>query len=263
MRIWSILLVSGLVACTSGTPGDTSEPDDTGENPDTGEEGDLSARLEGTVRGPDGNLLPGADIRFCRGLECRYGTTDAQGAFAFDKALVAWHSLEIVPPADSGLATWFAPIELKTDQHRDLDLTIPALDAAHALSASPTELELGSGLLVTVGESDLEPPLFVPRATHAAGVQVDPAHWPPVDREASEIVAVWFTVPFDHQAASGLPVRIENQWELEEGTSLEVWVGSYGESVWLDAGTLQVGDDGYLTGEAALPLLSTVVLVAP
>src|SRR5690606_20930327 len=146
---------------------------------------------------------------------------------------------------------------------RVIDVTIPALDAAHELPATAAELELGQGLFVTVGKDDLEPPLFVDPATHAAGVRVEQATWPPLDEIDSEkVVAVWYTVPFDHHAKSdaGLPLRVQDQWSLDEGAELSVWVGSYGESAWLPAGSLTVGADGWLTGEAALPHLSTVVL---
>lgn len=261
MRSWSTLLALCLVACHGAVDtNDTDEPEDTDEPILPGEQGDTSATLSGKVVGPDGEL-DGANIRFCRGEQCRYATTANGGAFTFEKALVAWHSLEIVPPAGSGLATWFAPIELLKDQSRQLDITIPALDPLVALPDASAELELGQGLYVTLGKGDLVPPLFVDPATHASGVLVDTEHHPPLD-SLEEVVAVWYTAPFDHHAKSddGLPVRVKDAWGLAEGEVLEVWVGSYTDSAWLPAGTLTVGEDGWLTGDAALPLLSTVVL---
>lgn len=259
---WICLVLAG---CGSGsgskdtadqteTPGTNDSA--TTEDPDA----DLSAQLQGLVTGPSGPLA-NANIRFCRGAECRYFTTEADGTYAFSDVLVAWHSLEIVPPPGSGLATAFAALEFQTDQSRTVDISIPALDSPQALGARK-ELELGSGLLVTVGADDLEPPLFVDPATEAAGVQVPEAQWPPIDRPG-EVLALWYTVPFDHTAvpAEGLPVRIENQWDLPKGQTYQIWVASYRDSAWLDAGTLTVGADGYLTGDAALPLLSTVALV--
>lgn len=268
MRFWWMIGATALVACggdndsASDGTGDSGPPTaDTGTFPTTSTTQNNSARLQGTVRGPSGPLAE-ADIRFCRGTQCRYYTTEADGAYTFDDATVAWHSLEIVPPESSGLATAFAPIELLDQQDRTIDLTLVPLETSTPLGA-PAEIALGSGLLVTLGAADLEPPLFVDPATHAGGTQVPAELWPPIDQPGT-VIALWYTEPFDHQAvpAGGLPIRVENQWGLTEGSAYDVWVGSYKDSAWLPAGSLVADPNGILVGDAALPLLGTVALVA-
>ena len=129
----------------------------------------------------DENALADVDIRFCRGTECRYFTTGSDGSYAFENVPAGWNSFELVPPEGSGLATAFAPVKLASASTRTIDLTIPALEGQTPISqASPTEIALGSGLLVTMAADDIAPPMFVDPATHAGGVLVPSALWPPI-----------------------------------------------------------------------------------
>ncbi len=264
---WTLAL---LVACEiSGKPDDTSIDDtddtdttDTDTIPiDTDDGVDRSAALSGILRDSAGTALEEMDIRFCRGSACRTANTDATGTFTFDDVEVDWHSFEAVPPEGSGLATVFFPLGFATDQARDLDVTIPTLDPQIELPATAAEFTLGEGLMLTVGTDDIQEPDFVDPATHAAGVRVDGANWPPVDREGS-VVAMWYLVPFDHHATNdGLPIRFDNgPLGLTEGATYQLWVGSYSDATWVDAGQV-TESGGLLEGDAKLPMISTVALV--
>ncbi len=235
----------------TGTPIDTDDTQTTTL--------DLSASLAGSLVDPAGAPVAAAQILFCRGVLCRTGDTDASGTFSFDEVEVAWHSLEIRPP-NSDQAYVFAPVRFDTDQARAIDLIMPDIDPATPLQATATEIEMGAGLFVTVGSADLEPPLLVDPATEVAGVLLDPAWWVPTDDVAGTVLAQWSVKPFDHVAPNGLPIRIENTFGLADGTTTRVWVGSYADSAWLDAGTLTAAG-GWLEGDARLPLTSTVLLV--
>ena len=105
---------------------------------------------------------------------------------------------------------------------------------------------------------DLEAPFGEDAATEAAGVQATVL--PTIEGVVGMAIAGWYTEPFNHKSATGLPFRIENQWGLAEGAELHVWVGSYDDFAWLDAGMVTV-TDGFLIGAGKLPLLSTVILV--
>ncbi len=223
---------------------------------------DRSARLEGVVLDGAGTPLSGSELRLCRGPACRNGETDEAGSFLFEEVHVDWHAFEIKPPTGMDqLATAFAPLVFATDEIRTLAVVLPTLDAASPLPASPTELEVGAGLFLTLDETTLEPPLFVEAATEVSGIQVEGADQLPVDLEGT-VLGMWYLEPFDHEAPDGVPVRVANQWDLAEGVSAQVWVGSYGTSVWLEAGSLEVSGAS-LEGDAFLPLCSTVVLLAP
>ncbi len=260
-----------LVGC-SGTPtgddptdaahetGTPSETDTTDTDTNTVTE-DTSAALSGTISGGSGPLGE-VDLRLCRGLVCRNGLTDGGGAFEFAEVVVDWHSFEIVAPEGSGYATAFAPLRFETDQARVVDVTlVPA--TAHDLPASPGPVEVSPGVHVTVGEGELEPPTpFDPAPTEITGAEVPQALWMPTDGIAGTVVGVWYLGPFDTVASpsGGLPITFDNTWSLADGTTLRVFVGSYLTSSWIDAGTVTVSG-ATLAGDAALPHLSTVLLV--
>jgi hypothetical protein len=275
MRGWFGLLV--LAACSGGkgeddavateTPADTDTDADADADADTDTDTDTDTDVVATnaalsgVATLDGGA-PAADlaVKLCRGLACRNGGTDGAGAYEYTDVHVDWHSFEIVPP--EGYATVLAPLVFGDQETRTVDVLVPELDPATALVGAAAEIEAGEGLLVTVGSADLEPPLFEDPATEVAGVRVPESGRVPVDGAAT-VIDMWYLYPFNHTATQGgLPVRFENLWALEEGTTLEVWVGSYDESAWLMAGTVTV-NGAMLEGNALLPITSTVALVQP
>ncbi len=262
-----------MMACADGTatnPEDGAQDSAAVDTVDTGFTGpietddvDRSASLASTVQDESGAPLEGAEIRFCRALVCRTGTTDGAGRVAFDDVEVDWHSFEVQPPkGQNGLAIAYAPLVFDTEESRDITMVLPALDTPTNLPATTAEeIEAGTGLFVTVAASDLEPPLFEEEPTTIAGVLLEEAQLPPVDLDR-EVVAMWFMRPFDYVAEKGLPLRFANQWELKDGETYEVWVGSYLDQAWLPSGTVTVKGDS-LTGDAKLGLVSTVMLTKP
>lgn len=267
MRGWMAVLA--LVGCSgTGTddgPTDEGSPTDSPSETDTTETDtptvteDISAGLSGTITGTGGPLAD-VDLRLCRGLVCRNGLTDGGGAFDFPDVVVDWHSFEIVGP--SGYATAFAPLRFDTDQHRTVDVTlVPA--TAHEVPATRGAVQVAPGVHLTVGEGDLEPPTpFDPAPSEITGAAVPEAAWMPVDEVPGTVLGVWYLGPFDTPAApsAGLPIAFDNTWALADTTTLRVYVGSYLDSAWVDAGTVTVTGTT-ISGDAALPHLSTVLLV--
>ncbi len=263
MRVWALLMV----AC-GGSSGDAADSaattetgtvttGDTGGGSGTG--GTTPQSFAGTLTGPTGEPLSAWSLKFCNVTGCRMGETDAAGAFRFDDATTDPYAFEPVPPVGSGYATVLMPLTLDPDETRAVDIEVPMLDAAEPLSATPAEVELGSGLFVTVS-TDLDAPFGAEAATEARGVQARVL--PAFDDIPGTVIAAWYLDPFNYKSAEGLPFRIENQWFLADGSALHVWVGSYDDFAWLDAGEVVVSG-GSLSGTGRLPLLSSVVLVQP
>jgi hypothetical protein len=244
--------------------GDTGAPDDTGTtdtDTDTVPGEDRSASLSGTILSPGGPLAD-VDLRLCRGTNCRNEVTDAGGAYTYADVAVDWYSFEVVRPEGTAYATAFAPLEFRSGEARTLDVVLLAHDAPSPLGPTATEHETGDGLYLTLGEPDLTPPLLAPRATEVSGVFVPEGQRVPTDGVTGTVLGMWYVDPFDHTATGAdIPVRIEDRWALADGTELEVYVGDYLSSAWLSAGTA-TASGGQLTG-AALPVLSTVILVQP
>ncbi len=236
---------------TETTPGD--DDDDTNE--------DKSAALSGTVTDANGSPLVDVNIRFCRGDQCRYFTTLADGGYEFADVVVDGQAFEAVPPEGSGLTTAFVPLEFETGQARVVDVMIPVEATPVPLPpATPAELDLGS-VLLTVAASDLEPPLFVEPATEASATLVPEGDWLPTDTITGTVVAMWYVLPFDHHAATGLPVRFDLGSIGLAGATYEVWVGEYDEARWAYLGTITESGGGIYEGGYDLPLTSTLILV--
>jgi hypothetical protein len=122
-------------------------------------------------------------------------------------------------------------------------------------------VEVAPGIRVTVGQGELEPPSpFDPAPTEITGAAVPQALWVPTDGISGTVLGQWFLGPFDTPASAGLPIAFDDAWTLGDGATLRVYVGSYEASAWLDAGTV-TSAGGVLSGDAELPLLSTVLLV--
>jgi hypothetical protein len=69
--------------------------------------------------------------------------------------------------------------------------------------------------------------------------------------------------PFEATSSKGVPIQFANQWSLEPGTELSVFAGGAStDPGWVSCGTVVVSGDGKrLIGTAALPILTSVVLV--
>jgi len=259
---WIALLAAA--ACTGDETkdshtGTTTDPSTTDTTPEVME--DRSAELTARVVDENGAPIEAASVRFCRGPECKFADSDADGRFGFTKVVVDWHSLEIVPPStSSGLATAFAPVVFETETTRDVTLHMVPLDAPVTLTGSAEARQMGDGLQIDIALGDLEPPTFVKEATEVAGVRLEKSQWVPVDEQAGSVVAQWYLEPFDHHAKGDLPMTFSNDYKLKDGTELKVLVGDYLTSEWLEAGTLTV-NAGAIEGTANLPVTSTVVLL--
>ena len=246
---------------SSATTDDTGTLSTTGTATGTTNTENTSASLNGVITDSAGADLPETDIRFCRGSACRVFKTEGNGDYTFDSVAVdAWFSLELVPPLGSGMATALVPVTFGDKEARVLDIQLPMLDAATALAA-PAAIEMGAGLWITIGIDDLETPFLMEDATEAAGVQVAPAQWVPIDGVTGTVAAMWHTAPFDYHAPTGLPVSITAaDAGLTGDGPYTLWVSSYTESAWLEVGVLTDDGAGNLTTTGTLPLLSTIMV---
>jgi hypothetical protein len=187
--------------------------------------------------------------------------TQPDGTYAFANVDAADSSFEPIP-VDSSLATPFTPLTFAPLENRVLNMVVPALSHEYDLTTTDQEVELGTGLFVTVNSDNIDPPLFTDPAESVAGVRVDAAHFPPMDWDA-ELLAVWYTAPFDHHSPNGLPYRItgDSDMGLVDGDVVEVWIGSYSSSSWNLVESM-IFADGIAT-QATLPMFSTLALVRP
>lgn len=267
-RAFSLLLL--LTACDGGSkdPVDDTDPPAT-DDTDTGGGGDDTdlpegARILGTLKDASGALITeGVRLQYCRGTQCLTANAFEAGAFAFNGLTPGFGSFEVVPLGDSNLASVFAPVEVATDQVKDIGaIVVPAFGPDHTLQVDEEEFEVATGLFLTAAAGDLEPPTpFDPAPTAIRGVDAT-ANPAPIEGLAGTLLAMWYLGPFDAHAPDGLGVRIVDTWGLDSGDA-ELWAGDYATAAWIKVGDLD--DDGAdnLTPSAGakLGILSTLVVV--
>lgn len=257
-----------LIACSGGDTSidsnDTAETGDT-EETDTDDTGDtgtavpLTGAMSGTVVGPDGQPLFEAAVNICR-VVCFRVLTDANGGYSYSE-LEAWTaSFYVIPDASSGLATAMAPLSWADGENKVLDIQMLERGPSQPIPAVATELELADGLWVTLGMDTLVP-AFGYDLVDTSAVRVAEADRLPIELD-DEVLDVWYVHPWESEAEAGAALRVANTYGLAPGESVRAWVASLPtEYSWLDAGTLTVSGDGtMLEGEAALPVLTTLVL---
>ena len=268
MRILALALIP-LVACIGGKTIDTADTevieDDTGLV-DTGEP--LGGFLTGTATTEDGAPVVGARVSLCATV-CRTADTDAAGSYFLEGIEGISYALDVIP-TDENLATVLVILTTTHEEERSLDFVVPALSTAQDIPDSVTEIELTSGMFVSLGFDVLD--MGFSAATITAGVQVVEASWPYIEVEGT-VKAVWYLAPFDVESledAGGehvpLDFRITNSWGWDAGATFEAWEASYIGLVWNRVGTVEVSADGTeltLTEGDGLTVLSTLILVEP
>lgn len=262
MRYLALALLC--TACTSGPAVETDDTDtidtdttDT-ETTDTEVTPVGSSTLEGAIVNAAGAAIDGARVQFCRGANCLTRHTDATGTYAFEDILDGPGSFEIIPPEGTDYAIAFTPIDLEDDATLSVDVTMLPLGAPVSIPATAAELEITDGVYVTLGEGELEPPLFVDDATEVAGVDATATPMP-VQLLEGTVLAMYYLAPFDFHATAGAPIELRNDWGLADGEA-ELYVAVYETSTWDKVGDLTVSGDR-LVSSGGLHLISTIAVV--
>jgi hypothetical protein len=154
----------------------------------------------------------------------------------------------------------FVPLPLQSEEVKALDVTLLELGDDKTLPGTAHEVEIVPGFFVNIGSDIIELPFGSVVTDLVSGVFVPEEHRPPVALEGT-VIGMWYLEPYDATAEDGLAIRILDEWSTAQDTTYEVKVASYAHYSWLDAGSLTLGADGFFTGDAKLPVVSTVVLL--
>lgn len=272
MRLPSLLLFA-LTACSGTATDDTgTSTDDTG-NADTGEtdvpyecsfdsadtSGSEGSPLSGVIRNEAGDPLVDAEIGLCKSV-CRTLCTDENGAFRYDFVPDDTYSFHVRPPHDGEPLTevvWpltFSGTEIVQD------VVLPDLPTLTPLSATAEEVEVATGLFVTVGQGDLTI-LFEPDPTDIGAAAFDTPQFP---LPSGTFVAGWYLEPYNAVAETPLPLSFAKPDAVAAGTSVRAYMSSYDDFQWLDLGTF-TESNGRLEADSAagtIPVIGTLILVS-
>ena len=274
MRI--ALLSLALFGCTGSTGTDDSgaTTDDSGTTDDTGStftcpfestdpgtgSGDT---LTGTITDASGTALANAEIGLCKSI-CRSLCTDDNGQFSYGAIPADTYSFHVAPPHDAeGLVEVTWPITFDgSGASLTEDVTLIERGTAVALPSTAAELELATGLFVTLAQGDLTI-LFEDDPTEASAVEVTSDIEFPLPSDTGSLVAAWYLHPYEADAEDGAPLRIEDRWSYAEGDQVHVWGSSYDDFAWLDLGTFTRTNGSFVADSAAgeLTVFATLVVM--
>ncbi len=274
MRLFGLMIVLG--ACsdkggdssttggtTPSTESETTPPTDDTATETTTTTPPATASVSGTVTTVDGTPVSGARVNVCR-IQCAFTDTDASGNYNI-APLSPWEAaFYVVPDSDSGLMTQMVLLTLADEEERDLDAVMLEPDKSSPLPATATETEVAAGVYLTVGADILEPAPLTELGDTFTAARVPDGMGMPIELPGT-VLGNWYFGPFEADSEAGVAVRLDNLWGLAAGTSVEVYAMSLPTDYsWLLAGTLTVGSDGTsLTGDARLPILTTMVVIQP
>ncbi|MCO4746723.1 MAG: carboxypeptidase regulatory-like domain-containing protein [Proteobacteria bacterium] len=275
MRLsWLLLFALACTGTTEDDPIDSSDSSTDSGSTDTGIEpscdldshsvGDSAATgtLSGVITDASGAPLEDAEIGLCRAV-CRSVCTDATGAFSYDGIGVDTFSFHVRPPHDQhDLFDIVFPLDVAANDTLTQNVQLVTAPTAVALPGTAAELEVATGLHITVGQGDLSI-LFEDDPTDIGAVPFTTAFFPTPANET--FLGGWLMTPYDAEADPGLPIRFTNTFGVATGASVIVRTSSYGDFVWQDMGTF-TESNGFLVADNAttgrLPRLATLIITA-
>jgi hypothetical protein len=216
-----------------------------------------TATLSGLVLDTNGDPFEGASVNLCHDA-CRVANTGADGVYLFENVQNCPQSLD-VPNGGDTYATPITILDFGDNEVREVTITMVEHGGWMSTPTSSAEIEIATGLFVTVGVDDLS--LLFGDVDQLAGATVSEAHYLPVD-VPGEIIAMYHLEPFDAEAAPSMPVKVANTFGLKDGETVDVWTASYHKFEWINGGTLTASGD-WLEGDAALEVISTTALIKP
>jgi hypothetical protein len=246
----------------------TAEVDDDSE--DEEEEGLAPGQgaFGGRVVDDEGSPLEDILVNLCA-ESCYAQRTDADGRWTHELPADRY-SLELLEGDPSAPTRgWpLAPVTVVEGETHILedDVLMPVLTHHHTIDTDRW-LEVGEGLDLFVDPNTWTAPDLAPEDAEpwVAGVRVDPATAGlPLEGLEGTVVAMWYLAPLDTRPTGEWPVRLEGELGLAPGTEAALMVADYDARAWVAFSTVSVDEEGAVrTANSPLPVLSTVVLVAP
>jgi hypothetical protein len=272
VRLTPFLLL-GLMACAGPTDDETDEnTSDTGstdtEDTDVAPEcnfdsvdgaGSEGVELSGVVRNEAGEPLANAEIGLCKSV-CRTLCTAEDGSFSYTFVPDDTYSFHVAPPHEGEALTELVwPLTFEGTAIVQ-DVVLPPLPELTALPASAEEVEVATGLFVTVGQGDLTI-LFEDDPTDIGAVAIGSPQFP---LPSGSFIAGWYLEPYNAVAETPLPFSIATPSGVATGGTVRAYMASYDDFQWLDLGTF-TDNAGRLEADSAageIPVIGTLVLVS-
>lgn len=254
---------------TEAGTSDGGGDDGGGDDSDGGSDGPIdpndpmSAALYGTLIDETGNPLDGADVQLCTPYQCKTGTPDESGTFAFEDIEGALYALEIKGEAtDSAVVMTFIDLEMAEVRTIETPIVIPTYRTSTSLG-STTTIAVDGGLNVAA-DGNYTLPFGSDVEEALSGVKMDPATAGlPIDGFDGEVVGLWYLGTWNTEVDPAWSFSVDSLDGVEAGESLKVLTGDYVGNNWVEEGSATVQEDGSVSSDAGtgLSFLSTLVLI--
>lgn len=274
---WMALALAGLVACgggdddKSGTDTEETTDDASATDSDTEVETndcepdsdttELTGGIYGQVLDTDGEPVGCMRVQLCIEI-CTVGTTNGAGYFSVETNESGWGGFEVFPQTDTYAmhAAVALPMPVTEGEDYAIDLVMVEYDSYGTIPATATEMDIGGGVTLEIGEDIATVAIGYDSDTLAAAYVPVEAR-PELQGIENTVLGMWYASPFDTHSEEGMALTLEDWGELDTEMTYEVYemaivVGDY---TWESAGEITYAD-GVWTG-ASLHYLSTFVVV--
>ena len=226
-----------------------------------------SSRLSGTVIDENGAPIRSVQVRFCDS-SCYISVPDEDGGFAFTVPGSGLYTLQIVSPADPGMATVGGIVELNENDDRILSPIIIATYKTNVALSGQGSIDIDGGLIVEANPDSMEMGSY----SETEEKRLSSVHITPSDSGVptdgidplKTIVAMWHLGAFDYSIDPPWSFQGNLNIELPEGTILDIYSANNTAKTWDHGGTAIVNSEGVLTTTTGSGIghLSTLLLIS-
>ncbi len=241
------------------TDTDTDTDSDTDADSDSDTDTDASGTFAGTVLLEDGSAGAG-EVQLCSSF-CMTQQLGGDGSFLFSNLPTDRYGIHVELSEDIAQGLFFFDVESAMDNVMASPYYALEWDHETEIADGGTAtVNMGGNLFVAVDTRALTLPLGITDYL-IKGAYVRPDLYPDTSSVDGELVAAWFLGPFNGSFDPPAAFSIQQDFGLEEGTELQIWVADYLGADWASGGTATVQGDGSIVNDSGSGILYTTTVL--
>jgi hypothetical protein len=266
----SLLMMMGCgeekISSDTGVEEDSATEEDTNTSPEDTSPPAHTLSMTGSVKYADGTVVERSSVRvqMCYASSCYPGQLGENGAFTFPSLAVGTYSFNAIP-LGGDFNTYATPIDF-FELTEDMDtfvvgntVTIPSF--GETVSPTTGDYDVGDGLIININSDT-----YVPHSgdedqeQFVGAVAIEPQEFGlPMSMMDGEAHRIWYLGAYEAHTAPGWGFHLTDVG-LEAGTEVLIYNANYGEKIWELTETVTVAENGSLTSEHGIQILSLLVL---
>ena len=257
-----ILTLLSMLACGDKSIDTSAVSEDTGSSTDTTETVDPCAPIEGldglgmsgSIVFEDGIEAQGnLRVQMCNSATCFVSKWSDTG-FCFPEGTLSPnmdYAFDLVPTVDP--TKYANPLSFFTLSD-NITLSEPVLIPLYThIGPGNQDFDAGNGLVVSTSDS-------MPESLYAVSVDLDNGGLPLEGMDKENILGAWYIGPFETHLSPASSLTFSNS-SISAGTTYTVYNGDYENQTWLQTAEVTAQEDGILSIDAGLEILSTLLIM--